>query len=154
MHALCFTFFNKASHHVFNNSLISQACSEHRCVLIPEWPSTGPCSDRPTNLPSVAVPFQHRQMNSLALQIHYLLLPLRSCNKPLISTVPSWTILLTESLGLDLTDFCFISLCPWGVLARFKQETETSQEKQGLDISCALFYYQILKILFIILHSK
>lgn len=93
-------------------------------------------------------------MNFLALKIHYLLLPLKSCNKLFILTVPSWTILLTESLGLGLTDFCFLSLCHWGVLACFKQETETSQDKQGLDISCALFYYQILKILFIILHSK
>ena len=91
-------------------------------------------------------------MNFLALKIHYLLLPLRSCNKPFILTVPSWTILRTESLGPDLTDFD--SLCHWGVLACFKQERETSQDKQGLDISCALFYYQILKILFIILHSK
>lgn len=115
--------------------------------------STGPCSDRLTNLPSVAVPFQHRQMNFLALKIHYLLLPLRSCNKPFILTVPSWTILPTESLGLDLTDFCFILLCH-GVSWHVSNRKQTSQKSKVCIISCALFYYQILKILFIILHSK
>lgn len=143
-HDLAFDCVNKPSHHMSNSSIFpSHQQDIHVVYSDPDAVShrgPPPASLRGYSLPTTG------KWTSWHQRTHYLLRPVRSCNRLLVLTERTWTEPPTESLGLSLTDLGFNWLCHGTGFAFQTWNSANWREARFGYIPCFVFPPSIPKI--------